>query len=110
MKNQPWMIYARYFLGVFLLSFVVPFLPLLISQRWEWWQAWVYAIISILGFVLSRGLATRRHPDLLAERSQIMFQADAKPWDKRILPIWFMAYALILLICGLDKLLDWSPE
>ncbi len=109
MNHQPWITFIRYFLGVFVLSFVVPCLPLLISQRWSWWQAWAYAIICILGFVLSRGLATRRHPDLLAERSRILFQEDAKPWDKLVLPLWFLSFILIMLVAGLDKLLEWSP-
>ncbi|WP_343410713.1 hypothetical protein [Candidatus Amarolinea dominans] len=48
---------------------VIPFLPLLVSWRWDWWEAWAYAAISILGFAISRALAARRHPDLLAERA-----------------------------------------
>lgn len=35
----------------FLPLLISPFLPLLISQQWDWWQAWVYAIVSIAGFV-----------------------------------------------------------
>ena len=44
---------------IMLLIFVVlvPFLPLLISRQWDWWEAWVYAIVSILGFVISRAIA-----------------------------------------------------
>ena len=48
----------------------VPFLPLLISRRWDWWEAWTYGILCVLGFALSRMLAARRHPDLLAERAR----------------------------------------
>jgi len=36
---------ARVLLQVLLFVVVVPFLPLLISWRWGWWEAWVYAIV-----------------------------------------------------------------
>jgi hypothetical protein len=52
-----------------IVMFGIPFLPLLISGRWGWAEAWAYAIISILGLVVSRLLAVRRHPDIAAERA-----------------------------------------
>ncbi|GAB4164892.1 MAG: hypothetical protein Fur0021_40440 [Candidatus Promineifilaceae bacterium] len=57
---------------------VVPFLPLLISGRWNWWEAWVYGLNGVLGFAISRALAARRHPDLLAERARFLQLEDAK--------------------------------
>jgi hypothetical protein len=36
----------------------------------------------ILGFLISRVLAARRHPDLLAERARFTQHGDAKSWDK----------------------------
>lgn len=60
----------------------VPFLPLLVSGRWGWWEAWVLALVCILGFVVSRVLAARRNPDLIAERARFGQQGDAKRWDK----------------------------
>jgi protein-S-isoprenylcysteine O-methyltransferase Ste14 len=88
---------------------VIPFLPLLISGRWDWWEAWVYAIIYILGFVLSRMLAARRHPDLLAERARFTQHEDAKPWDKWLAPSVGLGGGLIPLVAGLDALFVWSP-
>jgi protein-S-isoprenylcysteine O-methyltransferase Ste14 len=88
---------------------LVPLLPLLISRRWDWWEAWVYAAICILGYVLSRPLAERRHPGLLAERAAILKQEDAKPWDKLLVPLWGLFFALIMLAAGLDERWDWSP-
>jgi hypothetical protein len=86
MNNQPNTISLRV---VVLMFFVVgiPSLPLLISWRWNWWEAWVYTITGILGFTISRVLAARRHPDLLAERARFLQHADAKPWDK-FCPCW----------------------
>jgi hypothetical protein len=51
----------------------------LIRLLWDWWEAWVFAIICILGFAVSRALAERRNPGLLAERARFMQHEDAKP-------------------------------
>src|SRR3972149_4112728 len=64
-----------------------PFLPLLISWRWDWWEAWVYALVYIFGFAISRALAARRHPDLLAERARFLQHANVKPWDRYLAPL-----------------------
>ena len=87
---------------------VIPFLPLLISQRWKWWEAWVYAIISILGLVISRALAARRNPDLLAERARFLQHEDAKPWDKLLSPLVVLGGGLIPLAVGFDALFNWT--
>jgi hypothetical protein len=54
MTNTPKIITPRVIVQFLVFVVLLPFLPLLISGRWDWWQAWVYAIVSILGFVLSR--------------------------------------------------------
>jgi protein-S-isoprenylcysteine O-methyltransferase Ste14 len=89
---------------------VIPFLPLLISWRWNWWEAWVYALVGILGFAVSRALAARRHPDLIAERARFTDHADAKSWDKVLSPLVGMGGGLIPLVAGLDGRFGWSPE
>lgn len=66
---------------------MTPFLPLLISQRWGWWDAWMYVILNILGFAVSRALAARRHLDLLAERARFLKHEDARPWDRLLSPL-----------------------
>jgi protein-S-isoprenylcysteine O-methyltransferase Ste14 len=88
---------------------VVPFLPLLISRQWNWWEAWAFAIVNNLTFVISRVLAARRNPDLLAERARFMRHEDAKSWDKALSPIVGLGSGLIPLVAGLDALYDWSP-
>lgn len=87
---------------------VFPFLPMFISGIWAWWEAWVYAVLSILGFVLSRALAARRHPDILAERARSMEMKDAKPWDKILSPMLAFGSLLILIVAGLDKHYGWT--
>ncbi len=87
---------------------VMPFLPLLISWHWDWWEAWVYAATYILGFAISRVLAVRRHPDLIAERARFMKHENVKPWDKILSPLSGLGGGAMMLVAGLDALLDWS--
>ncbi len=102
MDSRSTVLTPRVLILSFLFVVVAPFLPLLISQQWDWWQAWVYAIVSILGFVISRALAARRHPDLLAERARMLRHEDAKPWDKTLAPLVGLGGAAIPLVAGLD--------
>jgi protein-S-isoprenylcysteine O-methyltransferase Ste14 len=97
---------------VMLLVFVVaaPFLPLLISWRWNWWEAWVFAIISISGFVISRYLAGRRHPELLVERGQYLQNTNPEPWDKYLSPISAWGGIPILIVAGLNMRLGSSTH
>jgi protein-S-isoprenylcysteine O-methyltransferase Ste14 len=108
MDSRSTVLTPRVLIISFLFVVVAPFLPLLISQQWDWWQAWVYAIVSILGFVISRALAARRHPDLLAERARMLRHEDAKPWDKTLAPLVGLGGAAIPLVAGLDALFGWS--
>ena len=109
MNNQQRTISPCVIVPMLFFVVVVPFLPLLISWRWDWWEAWVYAIICILGFAISRMLAARRHPDLLAERARFMQHENAKPWDKLLAPLVGLGGGLVPLVAGLDALFDWSP-
>jgi protein-S-isoprenylcysteine O-methyltransferase Ste14 len=102
MKSRSKVLTPRVLVITFLFVVVVPFLPLLISQQWDWWQAWIYAMVSIAGFVVSRALAARRHPDLLAERSRFLRHEDAKPWDKKLAPLVGLGGALVPLVAGLE--------
>lgn len=93
---------------MFFFIVVVPFLPLLISGNWGWWEGWVYAMIGILGFAISRVLVARRHPDLIKERARFTNQPDAKPWDRFLSTMVGMGSSLIPLVAGLDARYKWS--
>jgi len=107
--NDKKSISPRVIIQMLFFIIVIPMLPLLISWRWNWWEAWVYAIICILGFAISRMLAARRHADLLAERARFMQHEDAKSWDKLLAPLVGLGGGLIPLVVGLDALFKWSP-
>lgn len=87
---------------------LLPLLPILISGAWTWLEAWVYAVISTAGFILSRGLAAKRHPDILQERARSMELQDAKAWDRILAPAMALGSVVILVVAGFDKLYGWS--
>ena len=108
--NQPQKtITLRLIIQLLFVVVVMPLLPLLISRHWDWWEAWAYALIYALGFVLSRLLVARRHPDLIAERARSMDCEDAKPWDRRLAPLLAWSGVATPVVAGLDKLFSWSP-
>lgn len=91
-----------------LVVFVFPLLPMLISGQWGWWEAWAYALLGVLGFVISRALAARRHPDILAERARSIELQGAKSWDKILAPTLAFGSLLILVMAGLDRIYGWT--
>jgi protein-S-isoprenylcysteine O-methyltransferase Ste14 len=98
----------RTILRALMIVVVMPFLPLLISRHWAWWEAWAYGAISVAGLAVSRLLAARRHPDLVAERAQATTHENTKAWD-RTLMAWLMLVSLVVMIvAGLDALLGWT--
>jgi protein-S-isoprenylcysteine O-methyltransferase Ste14 len=76
------------------------------AGRLDWWEAWVFLAIYLVG-VLANGLWTLRHnPDVLNERGRI--GANAKSWDK-VIGIFYMIFLLgIYVVAGLDQRFAWS--
>ncbi len=109
MDKQSTIISLRTIIQLLFFIVVIPFLPLLISRQWSWFEAWLYAFIGIIGFAISRVLVARRHPDLIAERARTLQHEDAKPWDKFLSPLVGLGGVVILIVIGLDALLNWSP-
>jgi protein-S-isoprenylcysteine O-methyltransferase Ste14 len=81
---------------------LLPLLPLLLSQQWDWWEAWLYAIICILNFIVSRLIAIKVHPDLVTERSKFLSHENNQPWDKILAPLVGLGGNLIPLAAGLN--------
>lgn len=109
MDNQKKSLTPRYVIQLLLFIIVIPFLPLLISWSWDWWEAWVYGFINVLGFAISRAMAAKRNPDLISERAQFMKHENVFNWDKILAPLVVLGGGLIPLVVGLDELLNWSP-
>ena len=108
MNTQAKFLSAKVILRMALVVLVFPLLPMIISGVWAWWEAWAYAILSALGFIISRALAARRHPDILDERARSMEMQGAKPWDKILAPMLAFGSLLILIVAGADKSFGWT--
>ena len=87
-----------------LLVFIIllPMAPILIPWRWGWWEGWVYALGSILGFIISRYLAWRRNPDILSERGKFLQHDNTERFDQILAPLLGLAGGFIPLAAGLD--------
>jgi len=110
MSEQEKVLTPRVVLQMVFFLVIWPLLPLLISRQWDWWEAWVYFIVSLLGFVISRMLARRRNPDILAERAHSLEKENIQPWDKKLFALMAVFGFLTLVVIGLDKLFDWPPD
>ncbi|MBM3124548.1 MAG: isoprenylcysteine carboxylmethyltransferase family protein [Chloroflexi bacterium] len=108
MDNQRKAFTPRVILQLLVVLGIVPLLPMMISSRWAWPEAWAYAGIHVLGFLLSRALAARRHPDLLAERARSMEMKDAKAWDRKLAPLLTAGLVAVLIVAGLDARNGWT--
>lgn len=82
--------------------------PLLVSGKWSWWEAWVYAAISAVGFAASRLIASKLHPGLLDERARSMSLEGAKSWDRVLAPVVALGGIVIAVLAGLDHRFGWS--
>lgn len=56
----------RVLIQLLVVLLLIPFLPLLITSRWDWWKAWIYAVLLVLALGVSRWLASRRQPEHVA--------------------------------------------
>lgn len=108
MNNQTKFMTPKTILRLAFVLFVFPLTPMIISGVWDWWEAWAYVILNTLGFIISRALAARRHPDILDERSRSMELQGAKSWDKILAPALAFGSLLILIVAGADKSFGWT--
>ena len=48
MANPKFQLTVHTIVQMLIFIVLVPFLPLLISWDWVWWEAWAYALIGVL--------------------------------------------------------------
>lgn len=108
MKNQKEANSVRIAILLLLVLVVIPILPILISGRWKWWEAWVLAAVFILTFTISRVLAARKTPDILIERAGYGRHENIQPWDKWLSPLVAFGGVFILIVAGVDARYHWS--
>ena len=101
---------VRVIFMLLLVLVIFPMLPMIISGRWNWWQAWVMLALFILSFIISRVIAARKTPDILKERANYDTHENTQPWDKWLSPLVAFGSVFILLAAGLDESFNWSPD
>lgn len=101
---------VRIAIMLLLVMVVFPLLPMIISGRWDWWQAWVMGLLFILSFIVSRAIAAKKTPDILKERANYATQGNTQAWDKWLSPVVAFGSVFILLAAGLDDRFNWSPD
>ena len=107
-ENKPSII--RIAIMLLLVMVFFPLLPMIISGRWNWWQAWVMGVLFMLSFIVSRAIAAKKTPDILKERANYATQGNTQAWDKWLSPIMAFGSVFILLAAGLDDRFNWSPD
>jgi protein-S-isoprenylcysteine O-methyltransferase Ste14 len=76
------------------------------AGRLDWWEAWIFLGIYLLGVMLNGLWSIRHDPDMINERGRI--GENAKSWDKVIGIIYMILLIAIYAIAGLDKRFSWS--
>jgi len=102
MKNSNAVHVPRLVVMLVLVLGVIPLLPILISGRWNWWQAWSLLAVFSLSFIVSRVVAARKTPAILIERANYNRHENTQPWDKWLSPLAAFGSVFILLAAGLD--------
>jgi protein-S-isoprenylcysteine O-methyltransferase Ste14 len=95
-------------LGIqFLLVAAILFLS---SGHLDWWFAWVYLMVFVLGVAVNSFVVLRTNPSLIAERAR-QFTPETKKWDRILATLWGLMSAIVsLLVAGLDMRFSWSPQ
>lgn len=94
-----------------LVAMIMPLILFVAAGRLDWWQGWVYAILTIALSLISRYILFVKNPELIAERARFTQSEGIKDWDKRIV-IWIAIVAPLafMIVAGLDKRYSWSSE
>lgn len=108
MENNKRVNIFRIAVMLLLVLVAIPLLPILISGKWGWWQAWVMAGVFILSFIVSRAIAARKNSGILKERANYNQHENTQSWDKWLSPMVAFGSVFILLAAGLDALFHWS--
>jgi protein-S-isoprenylcysteine O-methyltransferase Ste14 len=95
-------------------AFIMIALPAVIlfgsSGRLDWGMAWVYVGLTTSFSLGSRIIMRWKTPELIAERGKFSQKEGIKPWDKVLMPLGIIVATFMLIVAGLDKRFDWSPN
>ncbi len=101
---------GRVLIGAFFLIALPALILFGSSGRLDWGMAWVYVGLTTAFSLGSRIIMQRKNPELIAERGQFSKKEGIKPWDKVLMPFGVIVAIVMLIIAGLDKRFEWSPN
>jgi len=78
------------------------------SSRLDWWMAWAYLGIFVVGVCVNMIIVIRKNPELIEERSQI--KANTKKWDFYLAGLLSLLSIVVLLVSGLDIRFEWTEQ
>jgi protein-S-isoprenylcysteine O-methyltransferase Ste14 len=100
----------RLALGVAAQVLMVAAILFISSGRLDWWAAWVYLGIYIVGSAISILAMVLYNPELIAERTQGL-RPDTKGWDRAVVRLYGLAIGVLTpLMAGLDIRFGWSQQ
>jgi protein-S-isoprenylcysteine O-methyltransferase Ste14 len=80
-----------------------------VSGDWEWIEAWLYLLLSLILSLVPRWIAARRHPGFLRERERFIRAEGIKPWDRvLVFAIAFPVPLLTWIVAALDRRFFWT--
>ena len=102
-----WSAVLRFVVFVLLLPLVL----FVAAGRLDWVMAWVYVGMHIAFTVVSRAIAMRKNPQLLAERAQSLKAENAKSWDRAMVVLVGLCGPLVMwVVAGLGERFNWPPQ
>lgn len=100
----------RLVLGIGVQVLIVAAILFISSGRLNWWAAWVYLGIYMVGSTVSILAMVQYNPALIAERTRGM-RPDTKGWDRAVVNLYGLAIGILTpLISGLDMRFGWSQQ
>ena len=90
--------------GIILFQAVILFIS---AGRLDWWAAWAYVGVYVVGIGINSLVLLPRDPELVAERAAP--KENVKSWDKTISGLSGVSIMLALVVAGLDVRWTWSP-
>lgn len=100
----------RLWLGLIFTYILIPMILLVCGGDIGWWQAWVFFILIFLAGIGGRFLAEKKHPGILAERTNMKKAQNAKNWDKVLAPLMAISFSFpLVIVAGLDYRYEWTP-
>jgi protein-S-isoprenylcysteine O-methyltransferase Ste14 len=85
-------------------------LVLISVGRWDWLWGWVYIGLMAAALAAHVIVLVPINPALLADRSEGLRQAGAKPWDRPVVMVMSVFYLATMIVGGLDARWEWSRD